>query len=77
MIDIVDSEWLSDELPCDQIAVPSENLPDPEADNGDCQLTLKEQVNKCINYLRSQAYNFSATERKFAFYICRRKSGVT
>jgi hypothetical protein len=43
LIDIVDSEWLSDELPCDQIVVPSENLPDPE-DNGDGQLTLKEQV---------------------------------
>jgi hypothetical protein len=43
LIDIVDNDWRQDELPFDQIEVPSEKLPDPEAD-GDAHLTLKEQV---------------------------------
>ncbi|XP_055628564.1 anaphase-promoting complex subunit 13 [Toxorhynchites rutilus septentrionalis] len=46
LIDLVDNEWLTDELPNDQIIVPSEKLPDPEADNGDSHLTLKEQEQK-------------------------------
>uniref|UniRef100_U5EW13 Anaphase-promoting complex subunit 13 n=1 Tax=Corethrella appendiculata TaxID=1370023 RepID=U5EW13_9DIPT len=46
LIDIVDNEWLQDELPFDEILVPSEKLPDPEADNGDSNLTLREQEQK-------------------------------
>lgn len=46
LIDLVDNEWLIDELPNDQITVPSENLPDPEADNDSSHLTLKEQEQK-------------------------------
>lgn len=43
-MEIVDNEWRQDELPYDQILVPTEKLPDPEADNGDPHLTLSEQV---------------------------------
>lgn len=46
LIDLIDSEWLTDELPHDQIMVPFEKLPDPEADNGDSHLTLTEQEQK-------------------------------
>ncbi|XP_058461081.1 anaphase-promoting complex subunit 13 [Malaya genurostris] len=46
LIDLVDIEWLVDELPNDHIVVPAEKLPDPEADNGDSYLTLKEQEQK-------------------------------
>ena len=44
LLDIVDSEWREDTLPFDQILVPTEKLPDPEADNGDPHITLSEQV---------------------------------
>uniref|UniRef100_A0A336LCX2 Anaphase-promoting complex subunit 13 n=1 Tax=Culicoides sonorensis TaxID=179676 RepID=A0A336LCX2_CULSO len=46
LIDIVDNEWRLDELPNDQILVPSEKLPDPEADTADAHLTLTEQEQK-------------------------------
>ncbi|XP_055381750.1 anaphase-promoting complex subunit 13 [Condylostylus longicornis] len=42
-LDIVDNEWREDELPFDQIQVPADKLPDPEADSGDSHLTLTEQ----------------------------------
>lgn len=41
----MDDEWRLEELPHEQVSVPSEKLPDPEADNGDSHLTLLEQVN--------------------------------
>lgn len=44
LADIVDDEWRQEQLPHEQIGVPSEKLPDPEADNGDSHLTLLEQV---------------------------------
>lgn len=40
----MDDEWRQDQLPHEQVYVPSEKLPDPEADNGDSHLTLLEQV---------------------------------
>lgn len=43
LLDIVDNEWREDELPFDQILVPADKLPDPEADSGDSHLTLTEQ----------------------------------
>uniref|UniRef100_A0A182P8S8 1-phosphatidylinositol-3-phosphate 5-kinase n=1 Tax=Anopheles epiroticus TaxID=199890 RepID=A0A182P8S8_9DIPT len=46
LVDLVDSEWIADELPYDHIQVPCDKLPDPEADNGDSHLTLKEQEQK-------------------------------
>lgn len=45
-LDIVDDAWREDKLPCDDIEVPPFELPDPEADNGDSHLTLKEQEQK-------------------------------
>lgn len=44
MLEIVDNEWRQDELPFDQISVPADKLPDPEADSAESHLTLKEQV---------------------------------
>lgn len=52
LADIVDDEWRQDQLPHEQVYVPSEKLPDPEADNGDSHLTLLEQVSfrfLCVN----------------------------
>ncbi|CAB3231515.1 unnamed protein product [Arctia plantaginis] len=43
LIDIVDEEWRSEQLPHEDIQVPVEELPDPEADSADSHLTLKEQ----------------------------------
>ncbi|XP_039765032.1 rRNA-processing protein UTP23 homolog isoform X3 [Pararge aegeria] len=43
LIDIVDEEWKAEKLPDEDIQVPLEELPDPEADNADSHLTLKEQ----------------------------------
>lgn len=42
LLDIVDSAWRQDQLPCDDIFVPVSELPDPDADNGDSTATLKE-----------------------------------
>lgn len=46
LIDIVDDAWRADNLPEDDIKVPEHELADPEADNGDINLTLKEQEQK-------------------------------
>ena len=35
LLDIVDDAWRENQLPSDDINVPSAELPDPEADNGD------------------------------------------
>ncbi|RZF43413.1 hypothetical protein LSTR_LSTR001674 [Laodelphax striatellus] len=42
LLDIVDDEWREEELPHNDINVPLAELPDPEADNGDSHMTLKE-----------------------------------
>lgn len=42
-IDIVDGDWRLEQLPHEDIEVPLEELPDPEADSADSHLTLKEQ----------------------------------
>lgn len=58
-MDIVDDVWREDKLPYDDIVVPVEELPDPEADSADSHLTLKEQSQKwqdiAPNYLAEQA----------------------
>lgn len=46
LLDIIDNEWRQEELPFDHILVPSEKLPDPEADSADSHLTIKEQQQK-------------------------------
>ncbi|KAI8119643.1 anaphase-promoting complex subunit 13 [Lucilia cuprina] len=46
LLDIVDNRWREEELPFDQILVPADKLPDPEADGGDSHLTLSEQEQK-------------------------------
>lgn len=46
LVDLVDDEWRAGELPLDDISVPQYELPDPEADNGDINLTLREQEQK-------------------------------
>lgn len=43
LLEIVDNEWREDVLPNDHIWVPTEKLPDPEADNSDSHLTMSEQ----------------------------------
>uniref|UniRef100_A0A182NQ61 1-phosphatidylinositol-3-phosphate 5-kinase n=1 Tax=Anopheles dirus TaxID=7168 RepID=A0A182NQ61_9DIPT len=64
LVDIVDSEWIADELPFDHILVPCDKLPDPEADNGDSHLTLREQEQKWSDLaLTSLAPDLSVTEQ--------------
>lgn len=46
LLDIVDAGWREDRLPSEDICVPPSELPDPEADNGDSHMTLKEQEQK-------------------------------
>lgn len=43
LLEIVDNEWREEQLPSDHIWVPTEKLPDPEADNSDSLLTMSEQ----------------------------------
>lgn len=43
LIDVVTDEWRAERLPHEDIQVPFEELPDPEADSADSHLTLKEQ----------------------------------
>lgn len=43
LVDIVDEDWRAEQLPHEDIQVPLEELPDPEADSADSHLTLKEQ----------------------------------
>lgn len=43
LLEIVDNEWREDQLPFEHIYVPTEKLPDPEADNNDSHLTMLEQ----------------------------------
>lgn len=43
LVDIVDAEWRAEKLPHEDVLVPLEELPDPEADSVDSHLTLKEQ----------------------------------
>lgn len=50
LLDIVDNKWREDKLPFDQILVPYNKLPDPEADGADCHLTLFEQVSNFTLY---------------------------
>lgn len=49
LIDIVDNAWREDKLPKDLIDVPPSELPDPEADNGDSHMTVKEQEQKWVD----------------------------
>lgn len=44
--DLIDDTWRSETLPQEEIDFPFYELPDPEADNGDVNLTLKEQEQK-------------------------------
>lgn len=46
LVDLVDDDWRAHKLPEDDIIVPLHELPDPEADSGDVNLTLKEQDQK-------------------------------
>lgn len=49
LIDIVDNAWREEKLPKEQIDVPANELPDPEADNGDSHMTVKEQEQKWLD----------------------------
>ncbi|OXU16364.1 hypothetical protein TSAR_007343 [Trichomalopsis sarcophagae] len=49
LLDLIDEEWRKDKLPIDEILVPISELPDPESDNGDSHMTLKELEQKWNN----------------------------
>ncbi|XP_058794474.1 anaphase-promoting complex subunit 13 [Phymastichus coffea] len=49
LVDLIDDEWRKDTLPVDEILVPVSELPDPESDNGDSHMTLKELEQKWNN----------------------------
>lgn len=54
LIDLADSTWREDKLPNDDIDVPPSELPDPDADNGDSHVTLKEQEQKWTDLALNQ-----------------------
>lgn len=49
LLDLIDDAWRKDKLPLDEITVPLSELPDPESDNGDSHLTLRELEQKWNN----------------------------
>lgn len=53
LVDLVDDAWRQDTLPEDEVAVPTWELSDPEADSGDIHLTLKEQEQKWTDIMLS------------------------
>lgn len=63
LLDIVDDTWRKDELPIEDITVPLEELPDPDADNGDTHLTVREAEAKwndlSLNPMSEQQQNSS------------------
>lgn len=63
LLDIVDDAWRKDELPIEDITVPLDELPDPDADNGDTHLTVKEAEAKwndlSLNLMSEQQQNSS------------------
>ncbi|CAM1307676.1 Uncharacterised protein g4663 [Pycnogonum litorale] len=46
LMDIADKKWREDKIPDEDIAIPVQELPDPEPDNGNNNDTLKEQEQK-------------------------------
>lgn len=66
LIDIVDDEWRKDKLPFEDISVPAAELPDPEADNGNSQETVKEQNQKwtelALNRIKPATTSSSPTQ---------------
>lgn len=46
LLELIDDAWKSEKLPCEDIAVPQNELPDPEADSGDNHLTINQQENR-------------------------------
>lgn len=46
LLELVDDKWREDTLPNDDVTVPVNELPDPEADSVDAHLTLREQDQK-------------------------------
>ncbi|KAL6262663.1 hypothetical protein P5V15_005456 [Pogonomyrmex californicus] len=49
LIDVIDEGWRKERLPIDDISTPVAELPDPESDNGDSHMTLKELEQKWNN----------------------------
>ena len=49
LLDLIDEIWHKERLPIDDIVVPNQELPDPESDNGDSHMTLKELEQKWNN----------------------------
>lgn len=49
LLELIDEAWRKERLPIDDIVVPSSELPDPESDNGDSHMTLKELEQKWSN----------------------------
>ena len=45
LLDVITDDWRKDKLPLDEIIVPSTDLPDPDADNGQTD-SLRQQENK-------------------------------
>ncbi|GJQ76568.1 hypothetical protein Trydic_g2265 [Trypoxylus dichotomus] len=64
LVDLVDDDWRADKLPEDDITVPLYELPDPEADSGDVNLTLKEQEQKWTDIALS-SLNLKKIEDKY------------
>ncbi|XP_059091451.1 anaphase-promoting complex subunit 13-like [Tigriopus californicus] len=64
LVDIVDDAWKKEKLPEEDIAVPLNELPDPEADNGANGESMKEQENKWTDLSLNQLSESTSNERQ-------------
>lgn len=46
LLELIDDAWRAEKLPSEDILVPLNELPDPDADSGDNHLTINEQENR-------------------------------
>lgn len=58
LLELVDSGWRTDSLPSDEIAVPIQELPDPEPDATTPNQTLRQQEHKWQDLMLSNLSDF-------------------
>lgn len=58
LLELVDSAWRTDSLPSDEIAVPIQELPDPEPDATTPNQTLRQQEHKWQDLMLSNLSDF-------------------
>ncbi|KOB66719.1 Uncharacterized protein OBRU01_20858 [Operophtera brumata] len=76
LIDFVDDEWRAEQLPHEDILVPLEELPDPEADSADSHLTLKEQSMQ-TEKIAKKTHGALTILKQFGIHECGHKEPIS